>query len=60
VIRASGQVSAQGHGLTTRPVVMVSGKGAFQQHLREHRLGMNVNALAEQDRSGDRDNEGNE
>jgi hypothetical protein len=39
---------------------MVSGKGAFQQHLREHRLGMNVNALAEQDRSGDRDNKGNE
>jgi hypothetical protein len=46
--------------LTTRPVVMVSGKGAFQQHLREHRLGMNVNALAEQDRSSDRDNKGNE
>jgi hypothetical protein len=34
VMRASGQVSAQGHGLTARPLVGF-GKGAFQQHLRE-------------------------
>ena len=36
------------------------GKGAFQQHLREHRLGVDIDALAEQDRSGGRENEGNE
>ena len=36
------------------------GKGALQQHLREHRLGMDENALPEQDRAGARKNNHNE
>jgi len=36
------------------------GKRALQQHLREHRLGVDIDALAEQDRSGGRKNNGKE
>ncbi len=51
-MRATGQVSAQDQGLGAAGRDGL-GKGALEQHLREQRLGVDVGALAEQQRAGE-------
>ena len=50
-IRATGQVSAHDHGFV-RAGGDGLGEGALKQDLRDHRLGVDVGALAEQDEAG--------